>query len=382
MVSALADANHVCSIAVQTDKTDMKTFLMAINSPFPALKSLELHYLSTLDFDFPPIFRTHPPPLRRLRFSGVACPFLYKLLSLSTTLVDVNLLLDSVVIGELEIPLIFYLQDLPSLRYLTVTMSSSTCPPHASLAPPDQMGDIVLSKLRYLCFKGHVPQLEFLVARLAAPSLQWFHIMPDHDHRSFPTSHLSRFIRNMGRESFAAKLDLTERRLRISFLTQSHHSTSTNDSPLAIIVHHAMLVQMGTTFSPALATVQDIFIASPSGINTNFGIRHQGDAAIWRTFFAFFRNAKVLRVSGGPEREVGELLTQCDGVSSDFLPALEKIELNATAGTPAPIGEDQLLSVLDTFRPFVDARERAGRPVKVSWNTDRALPGIFCYDDI
>ncbi|KAI0278530.1 hypothetical protein BC826DRAFT_649331 [Russula brevipes] len=166
MVSALADANHVCSIAAPTDETLMKTLLMAINSPFPALESLELSYWSTLDFDFPPIFRTHPPPLRRLRFHGVACPFLYKVLSLSTTLVDVTLLLDSVVIEELKIPLIFYLQDLPSLCYLTVALYSTTCPPQTALAPPDQMGDIVLSRLRYLSFKGNVPRLEFLVARL------------------------------------------------------------------------------------------------------------------------------------------------------------------------------------------------------------------------
>jgi hypothetical protein len=66
--------------------------------------------------------------------------------------------------------------------------------------------------------------------------------------------------------------------------------------------------------------------------------------------------------------------------ASQLLPALEEIELNA--GTPKRIDESQLVSLLDLFKPFVDARQKARRPLRVHWNTDRVLPVHFCDADV
>ena len=96
-------------------------------------------------------------------------------------------------------------------------------------------------------------------------------------------------------------------------------------------------------------------------------------------FLSLFCNAKILRVARGIESEVEAILRPGDGTSaSQFLPALEEIELNATTSTPSRIDENELASVFDLFKTFVDARKQAGRPVRVRWNTERVVPTYFC----
>jgi hypothetical protein len=111
---------------------------------------------------------------------------------------------------------------------------------------------------------------------------------------------------------------------------------------------------MSCMFSVPLATVQDVFFASPFR-TTSVTSRLAEEQSSWRTFFTLFHNAKILRVARGIESEVGAILRPGNGISaSQLLPALEEIELNATMplDTPSRIDETELVSVLNLFKTF------------------------------
>ena len=156
--------------------------------------------------------------------------------------------------------------------------------------------------------------------------------------------------------------------------TQSH---LTDDLPFKIIASQmGSVLLIGDLFSETLATVEDVFLASSFSLESL--ATSTPDSPPGYKFFTPFRGAKVLRVSPGIEPKVGEAL------SSDLLPALEEIELNATTPSciPIRIDEKEVVTALEPFKPFVDARQQAGHPVKVHWNTDRVIPEYFCNADL
>ena len=86
-----------------------------------------------------------------------------------------------------------------------------------------------------------------------------------------------------------------------------------------------------------------------------------------REFLRQFRSVRVLRVRvlrvNPFVREVGLYLRQDDGEA--ILPVLEEIELSTRYSLADEEYQRHAADELATFEPFVSARERAGRIVKV-----------------
>ena len=74
--------------------------------------------------------------------------------------------------------------------------------------------------------------------------------------------------------------------------------------------------------------------------------------------------------------DVARFLLVNRGESPLLLPPLEEIELRLAAPGP-PISDIGRKEVLVTLSPFIAARQRMGRPVKISWNEDPALPSPY-----
>ena len=116
-------------------------------------------------------------------------------------------------------------------------------------------------------------------------------------------------------------------------------------------------MQMSGAVSPKLISVEElrIFLAAKvveSGIS-------------WHKFYQYFPNVKVIQTENtDPSRLAGTLLQGVENHVDDlgFLPALEEIEVG-----PYKWGkhENQSESELAVFDPFISARQRVGRPVKV-----------------
>jgi hypothetical protein len=156
----------------------------------------------------------------------------------------------------------------------------------------------------------------------------------------------------------------------ITFFTRTHPDSDV--PPLRIFAERLSGIQLGELVSTTLANVQDVFLASVSRHKRSI-LTKTNDISSWRTLFGHFNNAKRLRISPGIEQDVRDILQPVDKKLSLILPTLEEIELNAIH--PVEIDEKKQVSVIDPFQPFVDARQQAGHPLNVWWNTDPVPSG-------
>ena len=200
MISALAHPDCVCGITLTVPRPIPKELLAAMNQPFPSLDSLGLHFLPTLDLNFPPPFlRVQPLHLRHLILinNSNTPTSLCHILSCTISLVNLTLHLDRLFLLPFETQILSHLQGMPLLCHLKLGIqelhTSST-----TVDPPNRMKDVLLPKLNFLCFTGHITQLEGLMACLDAPSLQALRItLPDKPLLLAP--HLSKFLRKQGK---------------------------------------------------------------------------------------------------------------------------------------------------------------------------------------
>jgi len=378
MISALTSPDRVCGIAFEVPtRVIPEELLPAINQPFPSLDSLELNCVGLHEQNIPPPFLTvQPPHLRRLKLTNDASELSCRILSCTTSLVDLTLSLDRIFNSPVETQLLSHLQDMPLLRRVKLKLWGPLLPGDIRSDPPTRTNAVLLPKLNFLCFTGHITQLEALMSCLAAPSLQGLRIAL-HDTRSgeglLLAPHLSKFIRKIGKPFSRAQLNTSSDGIKLFMLTRAH-------PPFKLIVNPpTSLEQLGHVFTATLARVEVVFITSPFFPMT---VPHLAPHSRWRLFFKDFKNVKTLRISSGRERAVLDILQLGRGeFSLDLLPALKEIELNATMypDSPTQIDEERRAAIIGLFKPLVDEGKRTGRTVNVYWNTDHVLPKDF-YD--
>ena len=407
MVSALAYPDRVCGIAFRGRSGSFRKLLEAMNVPFPALERLELDFTDPRGSDLERLSPTlkYPPPflwdntlsLRHLTYIGRADLLLFKILSHTKSLVEINMCVDEVRFLRQRSAFLACLQNIPCLRCLRVEMFSR---PVSDPSPHEEGRDVVvLSKLTSLRIIGLSTPVDTIIAELAAPSLQEFHVSLNLRSSTLSIPYLSKFIRDAGTRFLAAQLKLLKGGLTISMLTHAHFI---DDPPFNITASGSYsIAQIGVELSAMASTVEDISFTSPVTSPTTGSIL--GDLASWREFFMHFCNIKILRVHHGLGMEVVDMLRHDDGQPIiDPLPAPEGVDLDATMPSITPNDSNQYAlgvlptleeivvymgnpgtptrqssvcpSELDLFEPVVAARKQMGCPVEVYWNTDRALP--------
>ena len=349
--------------------------LAAMNQHFPALESLELDCSGSLEPYFTPHFlAVQVPNLRNFKFIGHITD-LCRILPCATSLVNLTLGVRINNLWPRDTQLLVHLEGLASLRRLRVEAWDANLPEHTG-----EREGVLLPTLTSLSFTGSMALLEVLMAGLEAPSLQELRISAYGIRAIPPPTHLTSFIRNSGKEFFSAQLKVQG--LGINLIMSTHSHSTGHDPPFKIIASRMRsILMMADLFSETLATIEDVFLASPFSpedlVKPIQGTVHS------YMFFTPFRGAKILRVSPGIVPKVGEMFRN-EVLFSDLLPALEEIELNAITPScrPIQVDEKEVVSILELFKPFVDARQQAGHPVKVHWNTDRVLPEYFCNVDM
>ena len=374
MVSALAHPDRVCGIAFEAQGAIPKELLAAMNQPFPALDSLELRCLPTLDLNLPPPFLTvQPPHLRRLGLSSITPTSLCHILSCTMSLVDLTLRLDRLFLSPSETQILSHIQGMPLLRRLKLEIREWSHRSDTRLHPPSRTKDVLLPKLNFVCFTGHVTQLEGLMACLEAPSLQALRITLPDTSPLLLAPRLSKFLRNRGKSFSCAQIHASTEGINLFMVTPTH-------PPFKFIVNASTsLEQLGHVFSATLARVQVVFLTSPF---IPMSVPPLAAHFRWCTFFTAFCNAKTLRISHGIESNVLDIFYLGHReFSLDILPALKEIELNATMhpDSPTQVDEHRQAAILGLFKPLVDAGKEEGHTVNVHWNTDRVHPKYF-YD--
>ena len=297
MISALAYPDRVCGIAFRMysnkESKHISKLLAAMNQHFPALESLELHCSGFLQLYFTPAFLTaQVPNLRNLKFIGNVTN-LCRILPYAISLVDLTL---GVPIREFlprDNQLLVHLKYVASLRRLTVEALDVYLPYHTG-----EMEGVLLPTLTSLSFTGPMALLEVLMAGLEAPSLQELRIST-YDTHVIPTpNHLTSFIRNSGKEFLSAQLKVQER--GINLVVSTHSQSTDDDLPFKVIASGMRsILMMVNLFSETLATVEDVFLASPFYLR-NLVTPIQGTIHSYM-FFTPFRDAKTPRVLPGIE---------------------------------------------------------------------------------
>ena len=404
--SALRYPARVCRIAIRGSNKTPDTIAEALDIPFPALESLELHSMTMTGIERvirSPSFMTSIQSLRHLRLEGMLLTSVLPFLSVTRSLVDLTLNIDKVFLTKAA-SLLAHIQHMPHLRNLRV----SSQPYFSQGSPPTT--SIILPELTCFRFVGECTQVEWFVSGLDTPNLRKFHISIMHRSRGLDIPYLTKFISAVGVDFVTAQLTISGPCLRTDLFARSHSNDDPRSDIFTISTQFAADPEIG--LSSMLATLEDIYISSP-GYIMFCGLPPE-EPATWRKFFEEFRNVKVLRLLHGTETQVVKMLRQptintlppqeeddpeatipssmqtITNGSELIFPSLEEIVLYVGmpfAGMPyigmpnrSTIGGTVHASILKLFGPFVTARQEVGRPVKVFWSTDGQVPEYSVSD--
>ncbi|KAH9062253.1 hypothetical protein EDB87DRAFT_1608131 [Lactarius vividus] len=296
--------------------------------------------------------------LRRLTLREVAPRCLSPLLSSATSLVELALTLRVANITQPEASFLTNLQRMSCLRRLELNVVQwRNIDINLSLYPPASAGDVVpLSKLTHLIFSGHTSYLQKLVVELAAPSLQHLDTELCGQPRGLPIPHLCKFIRDTECQFTAVRLGFSYAKLRFHAWTGPQ---SIDNPPFRItLLKPVSLEEMGQELSGPLSTVEELIVARD--VEALWHLEDRIQTNQWREFCYNVPQVKVVRVSAKLALDVAHSFRQDGGEPiPNLLPALERVEVLSAAG------RDNL--ICDTFEPLITARQRAGRPVRLSW---------------
>ncbi|KAF8488926.1 hypothetical protein F5888DRAFT_1809251 [Russula emetica] len=402
LISALRYPNRVLRIAINGSRKNFDKICKALDLPFPALVSLELHNMEG-DVDVEPILRasslmTSITSLQHLRLANVRLSSLLPLLSVTRALLILDLTVDTLFWQPGGASLLTHLQHIPHLRELQVSTQSTLY----TRKPP--ITTVSLAELSHFHFSGRCTEIEWFVAGLTTPPLQELHISVVEFFRTLHIPHLSKFIHVAGIIFSAA---------RLSFLGSSNLATSMFAPPYStrtVTFTTPSNAHLGSALSPMLATITDVFLCIPTPLAFHGPLLR--DLVHWRKFFEELRKVKVLRLHHGLEREVAHMLrlptvnpsspaqeevdpdattTPSSGptinsssrslFNLDIFPSLENIVVYAR--TPdSSIDQDELASGLVSFTEYGSARKRVGRPVNVLLNLTGQLPWIYTLPDV
>ena len=389
LVSALRYPDRVCRVAI----TGPDKITKVLDSPFPALESLEL---DCKGLALPTPFMTSIRSLRHLRLVSSSLTPFFPLLSFTRALVDLTLSINTVFCLEEGASLLTHLQCIPHLRNLQVcTRPMYIFFPDTVVEMPPATS-VLLAELTYFRFFGECAEMEWFVAGLVTPSLQELHISVFNTSNALYIPHLFKFIRVGGISFFAARLTFSEYCLTTSLFAYPH---SDNGPPSKIVTITTQFgAHLDSAVSATLSAIEDLSLSLkyPMTAYESF----LGDLEPWRKVFEKFCNVKVLRLHPGLKTKIADMLrhptvnpptpqleeivpdattpldTPISGNSEstlDIFPSLEEIVLytsTSICGTEHRCG-------LESFGPFVTARREVGRPVKVFWNTDGKVPRYF-----
>ena len=385
MRAVLEERDRVRGISFEGKRAWMDEFFSATNRTFPILDSVVLCSLEGVtyssrysgDLELPDTFLGGPDlsdlHLRRLKLERVSLTSTSRFLSFTSALTDLSLQIDTVFGTSRETSLLACLQGMPCLCRLDLSITITTgffIPPPSHLSPQNI---VPLSNLTRFHYAGHCASLEALVSGLSAPYLR--EIRMEFRDVSSPIVHLPRFIDETKGRFHAVHVTFHQRVFHLSLQTQSeymicHCNTQTRSSRIPSWSPQSVtrLCDALSTKLPAVEELRVIF---------GFAMMAAEDYLLWRRLYGQFPGVKVIRIDGA--LSIKSWVVNADynflaptflrddeepAAALAFLPALEEIQLGK--GMPlAP--QSQSESKLKVFRPFVSARQQAGRPVKISF---------------
>ena len=360
LLSALKRPDRIREIDLRLNSAELDKFFKskATKCPFPALESLIIcdryYRLQKIPDTFLKGTNLHLR-LRSLKLDPISLESVSRLLSSATALTDLSLKFNRYCQAILS-GLLPQLQGLPHLRRLDLTVTRFTNSEGQLSGLTKPKDSFPLAKLTSFHYSGHSTFLDFLLMGFEAPSLQDIVI---HRHDPNPTllpfPHVRQFFNGAEKHYHAVHVVIEEGYFVLSLLASSEDSLRFRlHSPLYRNWHNqTLMLKVASAFSAKLSTVEELVLIKDTP---------QGDEVIpWRTFLEQFPSVKEFRIEGTNNHRVASALqSNHSGPNLSVLPALERITLCIS------LHNADRSSELDVFRPFVTARQQAGRQVQVT----------------
>ncbi|KAH9978404.1 hypothetical protein BJV74DRAFT_138626 [Russula compacta] len=362
---------------------DFDELFKATKCPLPMLEDLELRNLDNriTEVKVPATFlEGSAPHLRRLKLHRISLTSMSSLLSSATMVLELCLR-----IYAPSTLLLAHLQGMHCLRHLNLRLRTrgTATSINGPMPPTNPEDTFLLSKLTYFHYQGPSSVFNALVAGFTAPSLQDVHIILDHDDED-PILHLPRFLDDVEKLYHSVQMISDGDYFRISLLTHSETvGCATPSFRFCSDYSPDSVMRMSAALSAKLATVEELLMVF---LTDSYELRD--DDTPWPSFLQHFRRVKVLRVEYEEDVfAIADTLQMDDEPIPDLLPMLEEVEITARGDvfSESPQGQPVMFSELEmaAFRPFLAARQEAGRPVKISRCRKAVFPNsslfvLFC----
>ena len=356
--------DRVRRIRLRIHIPNLQKVLLAIDHEFPMLEYMYFEPLSEKDRG-PQVILPHKfqaPHLRHLILMNFTIPIRSPFMMTALDLVTLSL--------ERIHPssayfcpnkLLQLLSLMPQLQAIGITLHSQVrnLEVEMRLLDAPTMKHITLPNLRCFGFCGLSTYLEALLPWMVTPSLQRLRII-FFNQLTYSIPHLLHFISTKENLRFRSAEFLFSPRT-LTLLVYPHHGAKTYTFGMEVFCtlrdwQVASAAQMFDALGTAFSAVEHITLQHESGFTPLGDWQNTADRTQWRKLFRSFGNVKTLCMpNNGLVTQVSHSLRPDDEESSIvLLPELKKLECGAS------------VNASDAFRPFIDAREKAGHPVTLA----------------
>ena len=363
---ALKQRGRVRRISIELSIINLKKLVVALEGEYPILEHLTIRHQikdNTTSLTLPETFEA--PHLRHLTLVGFALPIGSRLLATAVHLVTLSLLMNSPSTHFQPITLLQWLSSMPQLETLIINfiIPASIRDEERQLTHPSVMTPVTLPNLRYFWFQGHGSYLEALVHRITPCPEKLGIRLSDEGTLSFPR--LVQFIKTAENLKFeSVKFKFSDLRVYMSVYRCGEAEICALSMDIGgrdLDWQASWLEQISNLFAQIFSSVERLTLEFGIVINfwpdeqPNFGL----DRIEWRQLLGSFGNVKTLLIDDGLAEEVSRCLQLDDGeFRFDLLPELQ--ELTYYSGSGLSDGTS------NAFTPFIDARQKAGRPITLT----------------
>jgi hypothetical protein len=354
----------------------LEKLVVAIDEEYPLLEYLIMHSTKgdeSRALTLPTTFQA--PHLRHVWLRGFALPMGSQLFTNAAGIVTLYLYVEQ---SDAFFPpntLLRWISFLPQLETLVVNLFL-TVPNrdverqllHTPIIP-----HVTLPNLRFLVLQGVSAYVEAVVHRITTPRLEkldiWFF-----KQLTFSVPCLQQFINTAANLRFdSAKFEFCRDLVYAGvYLREEIEIAQIKMIPLLLAVRSwhldwqvSSVAQIFNSISQVLSTVENLTLGQR--VHSRSSEEHsEVDRSEWRKLLRSFSNVKTLRVGNGLVKEVSRSLRLEDGEDPlELLPELQSLTYSGIGDT-------------DAFTSFIDARQKAGRPVTlVRPNSRPATPEIW-----
>ena len=350
---ALQHRDRVRRICLRGSESILQRLINSLDGEFPILEYLSIEPKWILgsfgdDGNFPETFRA--PHLRHVFLASFDNPIEFPLLATTTGLVTLSL--DSIPCSA-SFDSIFLFQRVSLMPHLEILRIYFEHYHPSQLLRTPIITRVTLPNLRWFGFKGDSAYLEVLLPLVTFPVLEKLQVH-FFTGLTFPIPRLQQFMSTM-ENLWPNTITLTFQSRCVEIMAYPYERARVYTLSVSIDGRRlnrqvASAAQVCRTLRTVFSSVEHLTIKYCGIIKSS--LFRVPDRTQWRKLLGSFVNVKTLFMDNDYVRQLSDALQPDEGESpTELLPELQ--ELSCSAGTFS----------VDVFTPFIDARERAGRPV-------------------